>query len=176
MPPTSPLICEKCQGSMVATKVAKHGNGLRVIGYTLWVPTLAVLLLTAACGMFVTGKSIAGGPAEMKAQTAATRAKLVEAKAPAAVLAAFDDKTVVPDDVLGTVPEPQRAQIRAVLHTHYAAVVGSTTGTGLVTLASGCGVVAVYVVGVPLFIIGLVLCGSRKVWKCVSCGYVFDRG
>jgi hypothetical protein len=172
--------CEKCHGSMRQTKVPKHGNGLRVVGYTLWVAALAVLLLTAACAVLLPSATAVGASDSQKRQTAMTRKDLVAAKAPDAILSAFDEKGVVPEEMMNVLPDEQRAEIARILsdHARVVKVSGSsaTVATGIVGAVSGCGVVVVYILGIPAFIVGLLLCGTRKVWKCSVCGFVFDRG
>lgn len=52
----------------------------------------------------------------------------------------------------------------------------AAAATGITAVASGCMFLVACAFGIPLFIVGLLLVGSRKVWKCGKCGYVFDRG
>lgn len=39
----------------------------------------------------------------------------------------------------------------------------------------GCVMVGLYAVCLPLLIVGLLLTRRKRVWRCASCGYIFDR-
>jgi hypothetical protein len=53
--------------------------------------------------------------------------------------------------------------------------IGSSTHDISAVIAGGCVVAVFYGVSLLGLVIGYTLLGWRKVWKCGSCGYYFDR-
>ena len=48
-------------------------------------------------------------------------------------------------------------------------------GAAAVSMFGGCGLTALYLFLFPVLAVGFVLALDKKVWRCPSCGYVYDR-
>lgn len=182
--PTGPQIpCEKCKtGTMWSTKVPKYSEGLRLIGFTLWVPS--ILLLAGATVIFAITIITAGTATTTTAlgdlKPLHARLEQVSGLSPSFIEAARDG--TITDEEWNLVADDAKPRAREVVEQYdaevrvrSAATAGGVIGTGLVTGVGGCGLVVIYFILVPLFIIGLVLTTKRSVWKCTQCGYVYDR-
>lgn len=176
----SHIVCEKCKGgNMAATTTARFSPALRFIGYTLLIPSLLLLLLTSGCAVVSCG-SVAGTAVEQT--NSATRELRDE-------LAAIEGLTAAQREALlsseGTaeaqeaakagLSDEQRQKVDQAYMSLAAKGAGAALGTGAVGLIGTFFFVAAYVVLIPLLIVGFVLTLTKKVWKCASCGYFYDR-
>jgi hypothetical protein len=170
------MSCEKCRGSMDRTRVRRFSSALVFIGYTVWIP--AALFVAGATIM----TCVIGGTSVSTAADSAARLKRTGVTAlddipglPASVSEAFERTGNVPEAELADLTQTQRARVSAIQASYAAGIGGTAIGTAMATGVSGCGIVAAYLIGVPFFIIGLVLTLKKNVWKCRQCGYIFDR-
>lgn len=175
-PRAASLTCEKCSGQMATDRIRRFSPGLVVIGYTLWIPALLLLLGASACGVLVVGSttSTAGQQVTEAERTALERLRSIEGLPPA-VVGEFERTKRVDQSTLDTLDAAQRGQVEAAVSSYDATLVGSGIGSGMAMGGSMLAVGAAYVLGIPFFIIGLVLTLKKNVWHCGQCGYVFDR-
>ena len=140
MTQTTTITCDKCKtGTMVTTKVPRMADGLRVIGYTLWIPALLVVVLGTACGMFVTGgagSTVIETIADAKAEAVAELSEVENL--PSTILATFESAGRIPETDLAMLEPDQRLIVNAILATYDASLVGvglgSVAATGIGTV------------------------------------------
>jgi hypothetical protein len=171
------ISCEKChQGQMQATKVRRMSGGLVFVGYALWIPALLVMLLTGACTVAGLGAGGVGAGQTVSAakQRATTELHKIDGITPD-MISEFVEKSTLSEASLRQLNTFDRRDAQAVLSTFYSSVGGSAIGG---TIAAGVGMIFVgliYVLCIPLFIVGLLLTLKKRVWRCPTCGYVFER-
>ena len=92
------------------------------------------------------------------------------------VLADFDDDGQIRDERLTTLSDTRRQRVESVQLTYDATLAGTAIGGTATTGIGGCGLLGAYFFLVPVLIVGFVLTLTKKVWRCGTCAYVFDRG
>jgi hypothetical protein len=161
---------------MHAAKIPRMSPGLQFIGYTLWIPALLMMILGAGCG-FVAGSAVRSASSNssetVRRGTAESLSKI--ATIPRDQIDAFQQTGRFDRAGLSALPESDRIRAEATLEAYDMSATASGIGTGIAGGLFGIGIVAIYVVCLPLFIVGLLLTLHKKVWKCPVCGYVFDR-
>ncbi|MGE3509770.1 MAG: hypothetical protein AB7N65_12895 [Vicinamibacterales bacterium] len=171
------ITCEKChQGTMVAERVPRMGQGLNIIGFTLVIPSLLLLLGSTACGVLMGGAS--GNAATQSIHEARVRAgsELLDIReVPRAAAEGFESTGHMDEATLAAMSTDARERAERVITRYNASISGAAIGTGLATGVAGFGVIASYVIGLPFLIVGLLLIRKKNVWKCPTCQYVFDR-
>lgn len=175
---TLELTCEKCkQGVMTAKRIPRMGHGLSIVGYTLVVPSLLLLTLTTACGVFVVGSSNRGFAGERieNAKRAASEELLNIRDVPRSAAEDFAKTGSVPQEVLSALPLATRDQVEATLATYRRATATDERVAAMSTGIAGLGMVAIYVLCLPFLVVGLLLLRKKNVWQCKVCAYVFDR-
>lgn len=175
---TNPQIaCEKCkQGTMVSTRVPRMSSGLRIVGFTLWIPALLVLVFSAGSCLLMTGATGNAAAAQLTRLRAESANRLRDLPdIPISVVETFETTGAIAPSALDALPAATKRRAEAELSTYAAGIVGTTIGDTAVAGAAGLAVLAVYVICVPLFIVGLLLTRKKNVWKCPTCGFVFDR-
>jgi hypothetical protein len=175
---TAPAIpCEKChQGQMQATKIRRFSGGLVFVGYTLWIPALLIMLMTGACTLFSfgVGSSSTMRVADEAKQRATTALHKVHGVTPE-MISEFVEKSTLSEAFLRKLNTPDRREVNIILSTYGSSVSGAAFGG---TAAAGIGLaflLVVYIFCIPLFIVGLLLTLKKRVWRCPTCGYVFER-
>lgn len=171
------LTCEKCKsGTMESTKVRRFSSGLVFIGFTLWVPCLLILLVATGSAMFMGGAGTVAMTETMKKSKQEAVASLQKIDGlPASIIAEFDQHGTIEQSVLNALPADKRARVDSITSLYSASLVGAGLGGAAATGIGGCGVMLVYFFCVPGFIVGLVLTLKKKVWRCHTCGYIFER-
>jgi hypothetical protein len=161
---------------MAATRVPKFSSVLRIIGFTLWIPALLLLAgsTVMVCATMGAGSSAAGEVMTRARNEGANRLRGVR-QMPEAVVDDFKEDGQVAETVLVTLDETQRQAVRTEMTTYSATAAGSAIGSGAVAGVGGCGLIGLYFVLVPTMIVGFVLTLKKNVWKCGTCGYIFDR-
>lgn len=174
---TTSIPCEKCKaGTMQRDRVPRMSPALRFIGFTLWIPALALVLLTTACGVLFAGAGASATAGTLDAAKKNAIAQLHQYDAPFGIVDEFDRTGTVQDASLEALhDEATRAHVKAILQLYHATIAGGAIGATAATGIAGALIVGAYVVGIPLFIVGLLLTLKKNVWRCATCGYVFDR-
>ncbi len=91
---------------------------------------------------------------------------------PRDVIDRFESTSLIPADAREQLSPEQRSQVDAALRGFLATGAGAALrGTAALGLV-GVGVVAAYVVGVPMIIVGLWLARRKTVWTCDVCRHV----
>lgn len=188
--PTGPQIaCEKCKaGLMVATNIPRFNPALRFIGYTLALPSIAILLVATVFVIFVagvSGKAVADAAKVDPNNMARLEQELSSVpgvtNGPQLAKDVMEDvrsgKSI--DNHLGQLTPAARDQALEAIY-HYSSGVtgkagGAAVGAAAMTGIGGCGLVGLYFVLVPTMIVGFVLTLGKKVWRCGNCSFVYDR-
>lgn len=183
-PPQPQILCEKCRaGYMYSAKVPRFSEGLRLIGFTLWIPSL--LLLGLATLLYLMTLAGAGTATVAGAATEITpplhdRLESVAGLSPSFIEAAKDGRIEEKDWAM--VPDKAREHARKIVSEYESEQIargivgaGGVIGTTALAGVGGCGLVLTYFVLLPLFIVGLVLIMKKSVWCCPSCRYIYDR-
>jgi hypothetical protein len=169
--------CEKCHGGeMRPTKVFRLSGCLATLGFFLLIPCFLLLcfaLLFGALGMAATG-SASVKVTEQAKQDAITKLRAMEG-IPPGVISNFQPTARVSDTSLTALEPPQREQVHQIQSSYDAQVAGAAVGTGFAALFGGGLVIIMFVIAIPGLIIGFVLILRKKVWKCQTCGYIFER-
>jgi hypothetical protein len=177
VPSAAQVACEKCKtGVMARTKIRRFSPALVIIGYTLWIPALLLLISTTACTACLTlAPTVAVPGSFVAAQTEALKDLRAIPDLPPAVIAEFDRSQTVSEPTLKSLPQEQALRVSSIVSTYHAKALGA----GMAPLAGlgcgGCGMTVVYILGLPLFIVGLLLTLKKRVWRCGVCGFVFER-
>lgn len=178
VPAQAGITCEKCKvGGMYPTTTARFSSALRLIGYTLLIPSVLLLLLTSGCAV-VSCSSVAKTAAgqvtssmdELRADLAA-----IEGLTEAQRNAIMDSEPANRDRVMAPLTEEQRARVESAYLSLAAKGTGAALGTAGAGLIGTVFFVAAYVVLIPLLIVGFVLTLTKKVWQCNRCGFYYDR-
>jgi hypothetical protein len=177
------ILCEKCRaGYMYSAKVNRFSDGLRVIGFTLWIPSLLIMLgATAFYLMAIASTStatVAGAASEIRPLD--DRLEHVAGLSESFIDRAKDG--VIEDADWNLVADDAKERTRAIVAEYEAdkaaravMAAGGAAGTAAAIGVGGCGLVLTYLILVPLFIVGLVLLMKKSVWCCANCRYIYDR-
>lgn len=178
MTTTTPAIaCEKCrQGNMHRARVPRMSPGLRFLGYVLWVPALLMLILAGGCGLLVGGAGTSATVETVtKSRNDAANQLLDIGSIPRERIEEFQKSGTFERNELQLIPASDRDRAERILDLHQASVAGAGLGGAAATGIAGLGALAMFVMFIPLFVVGLLLTLKKNVWKCPTCGYVFDR-
>lgn len=168
--------CEKCSSDMARKTLFRSSGCLVAVGVALLMVSLAALGLGVAVGLV--------GPRATREAASASQGE-AEAKAlaeleaipnmPEGLAGELKATGRVSEESLARLPfeERQRAR-RALLDLH-----GSRAAAGVAHgVTAGVGTVFILILlafGIPGLIVGLLLLRRRKVWRCVKCGFAFER-
>jgi hypothetical protein len=171
------MTCDKCHaGAMVQDRIRRFSSGVVVLGYLLWIPAAFLALGATSCALFV-GASAAKTVVDLSAkQKAETLGQLWAIDGlPKFVSEEFERTSTVSQSTINSLPMRQSAAVAQVMALRDADRAGGAIGTAISGGVSFVLVAIAYAVAVPTFILGLVFTLRRSVWRCGSCGYVFDR-
>ena len=171
------MTCEKCgSDGMVKTKAFRLGGCLVAAGLALLATSLLAVplaLLLAFAGAKGTTEATSGHMDRAKAQ-ALDRLERIDGLRPE-VVAEFRQAGRIREESIQGLPPEQRAKVRDVI-IEYGIAMGSAGLAG--AAVGGVGtlvVVALLAFGIPGTIVGLLLVRRRKLWRCLGCGYAFER-
>lgn len=172
----TPIACDKCHaGTMAAKRISRFSKALVFIGYTLWVPAaLFLALVTVATIMVSTDGSRADDAVADRARDRAYE-NLKEIGLSPQMVSEFTSSGDISDSHIETLIPSERRQVRDVLLNYRSTVAASKSGSAIAAGVGGCSMVVAYIIGIPFFVVGLLLTLRKNVWECGSCGYVFDR-
>lgn len=167
--------CEKCKvpAAMETRKIFRFSGCLVAIGFSVLVPALCALLSVTFCAILGTVTGGTGAAQVMSETKAESIERLKTAGLPAASIADFDVDGHF-ETKAGFTPEQLKAAEDAELE-YTAAILGAGGAATVMTGMGVAGVIVTYGICIPTFVLGLVLVLRKKVWRCRSCGYVFDR-
>lgn len=170
--------CEKCKAdsSMMPTKVFRFSGCLVAIGVSLLVPSMLALGAATFCavaGVFSGGSATVQLAEDLKREAISELENIPDL--PDAVVSDFTVDGAIDEATLTALKPQQRRQAEAIESSFQAGTAGAALGGTAVAGVSIFGVLATYAAAIPTFIVGLVLVLRRGVWRCVACGYVFDR-
>lgn len=172
------LACEKCRGGIMAPRrIRRFSSALVFIGYTLWVPAALFLALVTYTTIVVSTSDVSSRTAERESDRARDRAyeDLKAIGLSPQMILEFTSSGDISDSNIETLIPSERWRVRDALRNYKSSVAASNSGSAIAAGIGGCSVVAAYIVGIPFFIVGLLLTLHKSVWECASCGYVFDR-
>jgi hypothetical protein len=169
--------CEKCGGTaMQAVKRFRMSGCLVSAGFALGMTSL----IAVAAGVLL----VAVGPQAARQATAThdARAHSVAIKAlegipglPHALVQELESTGKLSEETIGSLPLEQRSRVRTIMIDYYGSRVASGAGGAI---GAGVGVFLILVLfafGIPGAIVGLLLVRRRKLWRCGSCGFAFER-
>lgn len=171
------IACEKCKtGKMWETTIPRFSPVLRIIGFTLAIPS--VLLLAGAtvfmCGVLGTGTK-AAADSIARARTEGAQRLATVPGLPPAVVEEFRKDGSVAKTALATLSIDQRQAVEREVTMYNMTIGGSAIGGTAAAGIGGCGLIGLYFFLVPTMIVGFVLTLTKKVWRCGTCSYVYDR-
>ena len=155
----------RLSGCLVAS-----GYGLLVTSVTAGL--LAVLL--ALVGPRATSGAAADHDARAKADAIAAL-RMSPGDLPSAVYEEFASDGGISDRTLSTLPFDQQSTTRSIMGEYHR----KRAASGIATLATagvgGLSALVLFTFGITAGIVGLLLARRRKVWRCVACGFAFER-
>jgi hypothetical protein len=170
------IACEKCgQGEMASDKVYRMSGCLVMIGY-LFVVAGALIMLGAVgfsfLGLSAGTKSL---PETLARENARTEGKMAEAGLPPFVIEEYHRTKTVSSRTLGALPQEDRRKADRILSSSTAGKTGAVVGTAGMAVCGGAFTMAALAAGLPMFVLGFLFVLKRKVWRCLKCGYIYDR-
>lgn len=174
--------CEKCKsGEMKQTKVFKYSGCLVVLGFCFMLPALFGLLVTAL--LWIGG--IIGGTAMMAAaptgeikSNAVYQLNLISSLPPG-FIQVFETNESEARLAADGLPLETKTQAQRIFSYYEAQKVLATKDAAKPVAAlgmlGGIMTVGVFFVCIPILIVGFFLIMRKKVWRCSSCGTIFDR-
>jgi len=169
--------CEKCGSSAMEAKTLFRSSGCLVVaGGVLLVTSLAALgfaVLLGLVGPGATRETVSRHDTEAKA-----KAVLALQRIPGlsdALIRELESTDKVSEETLSHLPLEQRQRARTVLLDYYGHRVSSGVATGVTAGVGTFFVLVLFGFGIPGSIVGLLLLRRRKVWRCASCGFAFER-
>ena len=168
--------CEKChQAQMVQDRVSRMSGYLVAIGYFLLIP--GMLLMLGGIGFTILGVG-AGAESTPKVFEDITRKgveKLNREGIDSAVIEEYKKGRGLSQTTMSAIPEEKRSKVAHLLQMDEASKAGAAIGTASVAVCGGAFTMMTFLIGLPSFIIGFILILKRNVWRCPTCGYIFDR-
>ncbi len=169
--------CEKCStAKMFATKIYRLSGCLVAIGYTVLIPAILGLIgltIVAILGV-VGGGASAVAVQQVAQQTYIERLNEIEGITTEATQEFETSGTVSDESMSGMLPS--RMEMVSQIVTEYEIELAGAAVGGAMVAGMGITMVIVgYIIGIPTFIVGLVLILRKKVWQCRQCGFVFER-
>jgi hypothetical protein len=134
---------------------------------------LALGVLTAIGGTRGTATATANAADQAKADAIAKLERL--AGLPPTVVTEFRQTATVTEPTITRLPLDQQSEVRRVLVDYGLAMASSGGASLLVAGMGGFVVLVLFAFGVPGVLVGLLLVRRRKLWRCTSCGYGFER-
>jgi hypothetical protein len=161
---------------MAATKIPRFTGVARLLGFGLMLPSLLGMLLVGGCWMTAMTSSAARSDLGPRARERALTALKRIPNLPSPIVSDFERHgRIVADDVIRDLPAPQQQAVGEVMSVYTTALATDAVtnvavgGIGFAILVVTC------FFGVPSFLIGVLLVGRKRVWRCGHCGFVFDR-
>ncbi|MFZ2958007.1 MAG: hypothetical protein WA705_14060 [Candidatus Ozemobacteraceae bacterium] len=164
--------CEKCkQSNMVQDRIHRMSGCLVMIGYFLVIPGLLAMFF----GLFIMYSGASTNLSDDDGQSKRTLGMLTDAKVPANIISEYRETGKIAQDSISKLQPRDKSAVDNALHTERASKIGHGIGVGIIAATGGAMTVAAFMVGLPAFIVGFLLLLKRSVWRCPSCGYIFDR-
>ncbi len=170
------VACDVCgAGSMETTETPRYSTRVVVLGYAMWIPAAALLAFaTAAVVLFSVPGSGSHGTANEMHNRALQQLREIRGL-PEAVITEFETTDAVAPGTLSALPPEQRGPVEFVTTTYAVNSVSAGIRGAAIFSVVQAGVMLVYVVLVPLLVVGLLLTRKRTVRRCGACGHVVDR-
>lgn len=169
--------CEKCGSSAMEPKRLFRSSGCLVVASAV---LLVVSLSAMGLGVLLAlvGPGATRGAASRHDTEARTKAVIALQRIPGisdAIIRELESTDKVSEETLSQLPLEQRQRARTVLLEYYGQRVSSGVATGVTAGVGTFFVLVLLAFGIPGSIVGLVLLRRRKVWRCASCGFAFER-
>ncbi len=169
--------CEKCGSTaMVPRKLFRSSGCLVVAGAVLLLASLVATgsgIVVGLVGPGATREAVSVRDSQATAKAVAALHRIPNL--PDAVLTELESTGRVAEETLSGLPLEQRQRVRTVLIDYYGARVGTGVAHGVTAGVGTFFVLVLLAFGIPGVIIGLLLLRRRKVWRCASCGFAFER-
>jgi hypothetical protein len=161
---------------MAPKKLFRSSGCLVVGGAVLLVASLTATALGVVIGLVgpgATREAVSTRDSQAKAKAVAGLQRIPDL--PDALVQELESTGKVSEETLSRLPLEQRQRVRTVLIDYYGERIGSGVAHGVTAGVGTFFVLVLLAFGIPGAIIGLVLLRRRKVWRCESCGFAFDR-
>jgi hypothetical protein len=168
--------CEKCSSDMARKTLFRSSGCLVAVGVALLMASLAAIGLGVAVGLVgPRATREAASASQSGAQAKALAALEAIPNLPEGLAGELKATGTVSEESLQRIPLEDRQRVRRALIDYH----GSRAATGVAHgVTAGVGTVFILVLlafGIPGLVVGLLLLRRRKVWRCVTCGFAFER-
>jgi hypothetical protein len=161
---------------MEPQKLFRSSGCLVAAGALLLVASLSALsfgILLGLVGPRATRERVSTLDTEAKARAVAGLRRIPEL--PGSVIQELESTGRVSEETMSRLPLEQRLRVHPVLSDYYGSRVSSGAARGITAGIGTFFVLVLLAFGIPGSIVGLLLLRRRKVWRCASCGFAFDR-
>jgi hypothetical protein len=161
---------------MEPRRLFRSSGCLVVAGAVLLVASLSALsasVLLGLAGPRATRDRVSTLDTEAKAKAVAGLQRIPDL--PQAVIRELESTDRVSEETVSRLPLEQRLRVRPVLGDYYASRLSSGAAKGITAGIGTFFVLVLLAFGIPGSIVALLLLRRRKVWRCASCGFAFDR-
>lgn len=170
-------ICEKCShGEVGPAKTFRLSTTTAIIGYLLLIPGILLFCYSLRVGAFgVTEQSSAQKQAgiELKKNTLAELEALQPP--PDRIISKFEAIAYFEETEIAQLDPESRAKVNKIKEKYLTGLAGTVIGTGIIDLLGGGFKFAMLIAAILMMILGLFLSLRKKIWHCLTCGYIFQR-
>lgn len=161
---------------MQSTSVHRLSGCLVALGYCLLIPSICAIVVTLLVVTLGVGSSGALTAVTWGlAQSNAVHRLQTDHSIPQSYVDLFKTNQDEAALQITNLPVESQPLVREVFSDYTAQKAGMAVGTGGVAFVGTIFIVGVFVVCIPLFIVGFLLILKKKVWRCRNCGYIFER-
>ena len=161
---------------MAQAKIYRLSKPLVILGYLLVIPSVLVLAGVVLIGLLAVGGSAAAANSQHGSAMSNAVVQLQNINGlPAGYIELFKTNQIEARNQVSTLPDSVREKANAVIVNYSANQIAGAAVTGFAALGTGVIMVVAFVICIPLLIVGLLLVLKRKVWRCASCGWFFNR-
>lgn len=161
---------------MFPTKVLRFGGCLAALGWFLMLPSICAVAFAGFIAVTGTAATATTSSESLNKANAEAFSQLEKIDGlPSHVLADFKRDHRVATSTLASLPPEQRVEVEGILDHRAAAIAGGALGAGLFATMGTAFVLAIFGASVPVFIVGLLIAGKKKVLQCRECDAVIAR-
>jgi hypothetical protein len=166
--------CERCAtGKMEPIRGRRFSNGLVTLGYVLWVPAAAILILGTLTGFVSGGRLFADRSGATQARQLAADALRRIDGVPPDVVTEFATTGTIARASINRLGHEQQLQLQAVLQ-GYRTSLSSIAARDPVTTALGSLSGPLAFLLIPVGVTGWILTRRKTLWRCSHCLHVAD--
>ena len=172
--------CEKCShGQMYKTKVFRLSKPLVVIGYIILSLAIAVPTIFGIATLLGTTATVAvASKTDDQVRASGVRELEQISGLPKVVIIDYKEDGKVSNTNMALVKNTDKNKVEQIVRKYaYPDIAPAATVATAGVMAAFGGAVTLLILGgsVMWFIIGFLLIMRKKVWRCIDCGYIFER-